>query len=361
MKLIFIYYKPYRVNHAHTHARQDYVQAKIEWSALRKLIFLNSPIFAQHKLHLDHLLRTRVMTPPLVATTVSFATVDGGTSGTASVPTTGTPEVDTHALKTHLQSTFGWKTEDIVLGMYEPGKYVVMFDTVVTKFIRGCSVVGGYATTDADKETVQKELWEFINRNHIRVLDVLPEICSHYNITTIGDHSFRRCATLTTIVIPDGVTAIGLSAFADCTALTTVAIPESVTTIGICAFYVCASLSTVSIPDSVTTIGAYAFWGCSSLTTITIPYSVTTIRIRTFANCTSLSAIHIPDSVTTIGDYAFGCCVALSAITIPASVTTIGASAFWRCPGYTPIHATHATEQVTGIDDGCKNHSTNHN
>jgi hypothetical protein len=43
-------------------------------------------------------------------TTVSFVTVDGGTSGTAYVPT-GSPspeeEEEAFALKTHLQLTFG--------------------------------------------------------------------------------------------------------------------------------------------------------------------------------------------------------------------------------------------------------------
>ena len=133
------------------------------------------------------------------------------------------------ALKTHLQSTFGWKVDDIVLEMYEPGKYVILFDTASTRFIREeCSVAE--ATTDADKKTVQKELREYIKREKIQELD-LNEIYSHYNITTIGRYAFYGCSSLTTIDIPSSVTAIGGSAFRNCTSLTTIAIPDGVTAI----------------------------------------------------------------------------------------------------------------------------------
>jgi hypothetical protein len=118
-----------------------------------------------------------------VTATLSFATVDGGTSGVASVPT-GAPEEEAHALKTHLHTTFGWKRDDIVLEMYEPGKYMVLFDTVSSQFIRACSIVR--ATTDGDKQMVQKELSEFIKQRMIRELDV-TEIYLHYDLHAIGN------------------------------------------------------------------------------------------------------------------------------------------------------------------------------
>ena len=268
-------------------------------------------------------------------TTVSFETLDGVTSGTTSVPTGGSPEEEVRALKTHLQSNFGWKVEYIVLEMYEPGKYVILFDTISMRFIRACSVVAE-ATTDADKGTVQTELRAYIKRDQIREFD-LDAIFSYYNITTIGEAAFWGCSSLTTISIPDSVTTIGMDAFSSCISLTTISIPDSVTAIGDNAFDGCTSLTTISIPDSVTAIGDNAFDGCTSLTTIAIPDSVTAIGDNAFSCCTSLTTIAIPDSVTTIGDNAFSCCTSLSTIVIPDSVTTIGMDVFSCCTSLSTI------------------------
>jgi len=153
-----------------------------------------------------------------MTTVVSFETVDGTTIWEASVPTGVSPEDDALALMTHLQSTFGWKVDDIVLEMYEPGKYVI--------------------------------LCEYIKRENIQELDgLLVEIYSHYNITEIGCSAYDGCTLLTAIAIPNSITAIGVNAFRGCTSLTTVDIPYSIIEIGMSAFYGCTSLTAIAIPD----------------------------------------------------------------------------------------------------------------
>ena len=264
---------------------------------------------------------------------MSFETVDGATSGTISVPT-GSPSSPEGALKTHLQSTFGWRPYDIVLEMYEPGKYVVLFDTASTRFIRECSVVE--ATTVADKKTVQKELCAYIKRYNIREVD-LNEIYSHYNITTIGVDAFHNCSSLMTIAIPDSITAIDRGAFRGCTSLTTIVIPDSVTTIGVGAFGYCTLLTMIAIPYSVTAIREFAFYCCSSLTTIDIPSSVTSIMRGAFAACTSLTTVVIPSSATAIGVSAFIDCTSLTTVAIPSSATAIGVNAFKGCTSLTLV------------------------
>ena len=237
---------------------------------------------------------------------VYYETVDGATSGTASVPTGCDPIV---ALQAHLQSALGLRPDDNVLEMYEPGKYAILIYTVWMRFIWDvCSV--NKATTEADKTTVQNELREYIKLQQIQEFD-LKELYAHYNITTIGDNAFQGCTSLTTVVIPDSVTTIGIAAFDGCISLTTIAIPDSVTTIGEDAFYGCTLLTTIVIPDSVTEIRQGAFADCTSLTTVVIPDSVTAIREYAFADCTSLTTVAIPDSVTAIGGYAFTGCTSL--------------------------------------------------
>ena len=92
---------------------------------------------------------------------------------------------------------------------------------------------------------------------------------------------------------------------------TSYTIPNSVTTIGEHAFSDCDSLTSINIPNSVTTIGEGAFISCNSLTSINIPNSVTTIGNGAFAWCHFLTSINIPNSATTIENGAFWCCINL--------------------------------------------------
>ncbi len=65
------------------------------------------------------------------------------------------------------------------------------------------------------------------------------------SVTSIGDHAFAWCDSLTSVTIPSGVTSIGNDAFYDCSGLTIVTIPLSVTSIGDFAFYGCSGLKVV--------------------------------------------------------------------------------------------------------------------
>ena len=202
-----------------------------------------------------------------------------------------------------------------------------------------------------------------------------------YSVTSIGEHAFARCESLTNIVIPNSVTSIGESAFWVCESLTSIEIPNSVTSIGDYAFSNCTSLTSIEIPNSVTSIGDRAFDACTSLTSIEIPNSVTSIGEYAFRYCTSLTSIAvdagntkydsrndcnaiietasntliagckntiIPDSVTSIGNYAFYGCRSLTSIEIPNSVTSIGDEAFYGCRSLTSIEIPNS---VTSIGD----------
>ena len=141
--------------------------------------------------------------------------------------------------------------------------------------------------------------------------------------TSIGEHAFFNCNSLTSVTIPDSVTSMGNATFYGCTSLASITIPDSVTSIGERAFEDCTSLASVTIPDSVTSIELSTFSGCTSLTSVTIGNSVTSIGNYAFYSCTSLTSVIIPDSVTSIGYRAFSGCTSLTSVIIPDSVTSI--------------------------------------
>ena len=203
---------------------------------------------------------------------------------------------------------------------------------------------------------------------------IIPE-----SVTTIDNHAFEFCASLTSVTILDGVTTICDGAFSDCTNLTSITIPDSVIAIGEQAFYRCTSIENAIIGNNVinsnnTTIGRLAFSACASLKSVTIGNNITIISDMAFSTCRNLTSITIPDSVTTIGDGVFSDCTSLTSINvdsnnqyysndeygvlfnkdktalvqypignisttypIPDSVTTIGNGAFSSCTSFTNI------------------------
>ena len=187
------------------------------------------------------------------------------------------------------------------------------------------------------------------------------------SVTSIGDHTFYNCGSLTSVTIGDNVTSIGSGAFSSCNSalyteynygkyvgdsenpysvlieltnknFTTYDINEKTKTIACGVFSGCGKLYSIMIPDSVTSIGSFAFSGCASLTSVTIGNSVTSIGDYAFEFCDSLTSITIPDSVTSIGSFAFYGCTSLTSITIPDSVISIGSWAFYGCTKLTSVY-----------------------
>ncbi|MCR4665459.1 MAG: leucine-rich repeat protein [Paludibacteraceae bacterium] len=151
------------------------------------------------------------------------------------------------------------------------------------------------------------------------------------SVTAIGYQAFHDCYSLASVAMSSNVTSIGEYAFKNCSALTAIDIPEGVTAIEKQAFFSCSRLTSVVIPNSAQYIGDLAFFNCADLATVTFGENIGEVRYQAFYGCISLTDAHLPNSVTAIGEQAFSGCTALKTVTMSDNVTSIGAKTFYKC------------------------------
>ena len=133
--------------------------------------------------------------------------------------------------------------------------------------------------------------------------------------------------SLTNATVEEGIEVVGNRTFRKCANLTTVELPNTLTEIGPAVFQSCGKLANVTIPASVTTIGEGAFAECTSLTSINIPDGITRLEKDVLRN-TGLVSIEIPASVNYIGTYAFRDCESLTEVKILSPEFTIENNSF---------------------------------
>jgi hypothetical protein len=135
-------------------------------------------------------------------------------------------------------------------------------------------------------------------------------------VTSIG--AFSRCASLTSITIPNSVTSIDYNAFEGCTSLTGITVaannPSYASEGGI--LFNKAKTDIIAVPKGISG-------------TVTIPNSVTSIGSWAFEDCTSLASITIPASVTSIGNYAFNGWTSSQTINVRGYASQAAADSAW--------------------------------
>ena len=137
----------------------------------------------------------------------------------------------------------------------------------------------------------------------------------------------ESAAGLTSATVAEGIEVVGNRTFRKCANLETVELPNTLTEIGPAVFQSCSKLANVTIPASVTTIGEGAFAECTSLTSINIPNGITRLEKDVLRN-TGLVSIEIPASVNYIGTYAFRDCESLTEVKILSPEFTIENNTF---------------------------------
>ena len=166
---------------------------------------------------------------------------------------------------------------------------------------------------------------------------LLPDSINGLPVTEIAKSAFRRCESLTSVIMGTNVTSIGAYAFDQCRNLASATIGPNVTSIGFGAFMHCRNLTSLTMGTNVTSIGTQAFSGCASLPNITIPNGIIKIGICPLSYCSKLTSVTIQASFTTTNTFAFPGCPCLTNVTLGQGVTNIGARAFIDCHTLTGI------------------------
>jgi hypothetical protein len=137
--------------------------------------------------------------------------------------------------------------------------------------------------------------------------DELKTVTLSNSIRVIEDKAFRKCSSLTSILIPRNVWHIGETAFAETPSIESIYVDSANVKFDSrdnCNAIIDTKTNTLivgckntRIPNTVTTIGDRAFRGCKNLLSIEIPISVDSIGWGAFYGCDSLSKIQIYNPV----------------------------------------------------------------
>ena len=206
-----------------------------------------------------------------------------------------------------------------------------------------------------------------------------------YIVTSIGDHAFFNCSSLTSVTIGNNITSINSNSFCGCNSLTSVVWNaknyQDFTSTSTPFYYynsrftennfdLRSHITSFTFGNNVERIPAYLCYGMSNLTSVSIPSSVTSIGDYAFVGC-NINEIHYQGTITkwckkswypssissnytlyvgtskvtswtlpniaNINERAFYGCSSLTSVTIGNGVTSIGEWAFAYCISLTSV------------------------
>ena len=139
-------------------------------------------------------------------------------------------------------------------------------------------------------------------------------------------------ATITKVVIPEGVEKINAYAFANLTALEEIVLPSTLEAIEYGAFYGCSKLEKISFSkeNNLKIINQSAFEQCNLTGKLDLS-AACMISNYAFAGNVNLKEVTTSDTLLSIGQYAFAGCKKLETVTITAAKVKYGPYAFTGC------------------------------
>lgn len=170
------------------------------------------------------------------------------------------------------------------------------------------------------------------------------------NYTTSG--AFQNCDVVT-VVIPSSVFIIGPLTFKNCAKLKEIIIPDdtSLYALGNMAFQFCSSLESIDLSSTqITSLGYGTFEGCEKLKSVKLCESLIGIDERAFYSCKALEEIVLPKNIEKIRKEAFGYCTSLKSINIPVKLDlyAIDMQVFHNVPSLESIIFDEGREKIVG-------------
>lgn len=247
--------------------------------------------------------------------------------------------------------------------------YIYFGDNAVESYWANTAYGDGIGITSSSAATITKiGNSPFYNNTNITNLDGMQYFI---NCTDIGARFAREATNLTSFVAPPNLLVLSdpydsdpafMGAFRGCASLSHVVLNEGLQKITCSAFQSCTSLQTIDIPSTVThlatndsiTKGSYGvFAGCTSLTTVTGGEGIVKMGSSIFSGCSSLRSL--PDmnfsQMTYIGEACFYDCpvLELGAISLP-NITRLRNSTFCNCAGLTSLNIPNVTQIDSNAD-----------
>ena len=210
---------------------------------------------------------------------------------------------------------------------------------------------GGTVTIPEDLNLTEIGSFAFANFEYV---DKTEEELSPEDIDTTKQW-FIGEATVTKVVIPEGVTKINSYAFANLTALEEIVLPSTLESIEYGAFFGCTALQkiTFSGENNVIIISQSAFENCDLRGTIDLT-GTCVISDYAFAGNQNLEGVTTSDKLLSIGEYAFAGCKKLTNVTIAADKVKYGPYAFTGCEALREFRV-NAAVLPEGMFYECKN------
>ena len=209
-----------------------------------------------------------------------------------------------------------------------------------------------FIATTGTKATVIKDN-SYMNLTEVEIPEKITVSGKSYSVTSIGASAFRRCRSITSISLPEGLQSIGKDAFSYM-AISEIHLPSTLTSIGNGAFSSCNNIKEIVLPEGLETIGNNALSMMLSLDRVILPSTLKQIGNSIMSNDPNLTVVvsHIKDPFEVSEDVFY---LNYEEPTLPASLyVPIGSkAAYERLPEWTKFASiVEGDNKLTYIIDG---------